>query len=126
MTSSTRRILLGDVVYGEIRRQYNIHCTSDTPFFTPFESLNFPSWDNMQSFIYMYLDEFQPVIPMLHLPTLDLGSCHWMLSLALASAGSQYAETAEAEQTTLAMHEFLRRAIITTVSCLSRSNRVWH
>lgn len=119
MTSSTRRILLSDVVYNEIRRQYNILCTQDTPFFTPYESLNFPSWDNMQDFIYMYLDEFQPLIPMLHLPTLNLSSSPWILSLALSSAGSQFAESAESEQTTLAMHEFLRRAIITTVRPLS-------
>jgi hypothetical protein len=62
------------------------------------------------------MENFQPILPFLHQPTLDLSTTHWLLILALASIGSHYMESEDNELFVVAMHEFTRRAIQAFVS----------
>ncbi|KAF2225846.1 hypothetical protein BDZ85DRAFT_72323 [Elsinoe ampelina] len=109
-TTSERRII-DEVVYNEIRRNFESVCGPNSSYSPVFESPDYPSWDHMQMFIQIYLDEFQTLVPMLHLPTLNLYSAHWLLSLALAAMGCHFADYPEAEYCALGLNEHLRRAI---------------
>jgi len=109
---SRDRRIINDFIYNEMRRHFERICGPNSSFAPVYESPEFPSFDIMQSFICSYLDEFQSVVPMLHLPTLDLCSSHWLLALGLASMGCHFSDSPEAEPCALAFSEFLRRAII--------------
>lgn len=109
---SRDRRIINDYIYDEIRRSFERICGPNSSFAPVYESPQFPSFDIMQSFICSYLDEFQPIVPMLHLPTLDLRSSHWLLALGLASMGCHFSDSPEAEPCALALNEFLRRAIL--------------
>ena len=108
--------LLNEITYNDIRRNFEHTCGPHAPFSPGFLSPDYPTWDHMHLFIQIYLDEFQPLVPMLHVPTLDLNSSHWLLALALASMGSHFADMPEAEYCALALNEHLRRAIYDLVS----------
>ncbi|KAF2156950.1 hypothetical protein K461DRAFT_7805 [Myriangium duriaei CBS 260.36] len=110
MAPSERR-LLGESTYADIRRNFEQTCGPQSSYSPCFESPDYPSWDQMHMFIQIYLDEFQPLVPMLHQPTLNLHSSHWLLSLALASMGCHFADMPEAEYCALALNEHLRRAV---------------
>lgn len=88
---------------------------SDISLFPRFDSEFFPPIGMLTEFIYLYFDSFQPVYPIFHAPTFDPNKCHWVLTLAIAAVGCQYAEFDESEQCAMAMHEFLRRAIFVEV-----------
>lgn len=102
---------LDQKTYDHLYDYFREYCTVDTPFYPAFESPSFPPWDMLEWFIGLYLEIFQPLIPMLHLPTLDLSSGHWILALAIAAVGSHFSEMEQAEQYTMALHEYLRRAL---------------
>ncbi|GAM89002.1 hypothetical protein ANO11243_070360 [Dothideomycetidae sp. 11243] len=110
------RRLITEPIFNDIRRNFELTC-GPRSFYSPcFESPDYPTWDQMHMFVQIYLDEFQPLFPMLHLPTLSLHSSHWLLSLALASMGCHFADMPEAEFCALALNEHLRRAIGDVVS----------
>ena len=111
------RSIINDFVYNQLRRNFERLCGPQSAYSPAFDSLSFLSWDYTHTFIYMYLDEFQPLVPMLHLPTLDLCGSHWLLALALTAMGCHFADSPEAEICALGLNEFLRRAIIDAVSC---------
>jgi hypothetical protein len=124
-----------DIVYFESMAPNDMevgeHCLNETSYhailecfhqtcimpsiFSPFASSQFPSLEAINHFIRIYLQYFQPLFALLHLPTLAMGASHWLLPLALASIGSHYVEVEGSEFATIAMHEFLRRAIVMTV-----------
>lgn len=105
------RQLIGEATYNQIRTNFERTCGPQSSFMPCYESPEYPTWEQMQRFIQIYLDEYQPLVPMLHLPTLNLYSSHWLLSLALASMGCHFADMPEAEFCALALNEHLRRAI---------------
>ena len=97
---------------------HNFHqacCPTDTSLFSRFDSDLFPPLNAITEFIRLYFDSFQPVYPLFHVATFDPNKCHWILTLALAAMGCHFAEFAESEKCSTAMHEFLRRAIFVEV-----------
>jgi hypothetical protein len=106
---------MSEGIYHAIHQCFNETCAFSSPFI-PFSTPHFLPLNVLDRFVQLYVQYHQPLFPFLHLPTLDLTKSHWLLSLALASIGSHYVEVEWSDITTMAMHEFLRRAILIVVS----------
>jgi hypothetical protein len=98
----------------ETIQQYFIQlCAGGSSVFEPFESDFFPSLRVVHACIQLYFEHFHNGFPLVHKPTfLALGSPqpHWLLLLAVAAVGSNYADIAESADFREAFQEFLRRA----------------
>ncbi|KAK2765550.1 hypothetical protein FQN54_008404 [Arachnomyces sp. PD_36] len=94
-----------------LEKFHQICCRSDISLFPRFDSEFFPSLNTITQFVRLYFDSFQPVYPILHIPTFDPNGCHWLLTLSLAALGCQFADFVESKKCATAMHEFVRRAI---------------
>ncbi len=101
--------------FDDIVNCFNRTCITSS-YFTSFRSNSFPSIRILGHFLNLYLEFFQPILPFLHRPTFYTSKTHWMLVLAMAAVGSHYAEIEDVDVYTIAMHEFLRRAIKIMVS----------
>ncbi|CAG8124194.1 unnamed protein product [Penicillium salamii] len=114
--------------YDELHRQFTSLCRSENPFCETFETERFPTADELTRFIALFFDSFQAVYPILHLPTFNPNSCHWLLTTSIAALGCHVAHIPEMEQYTSALHEFLRRGIFVEVSeqshCEVRSTHI--
>lgn len=106
---------LPHTTYNEILRVFKQTCIISTHY-PPFARESFPPIGIFSQLVFLYMDNFQPILPFLHHPTLDLSTMHWLLVLALASIGSHYMESEDNDIFIVAMHEFTRRAIQTVVS----------
>ncbi|KAJ5832213.1 hypothetical protein N7474_000524 [Penicillium riverlandense] len=102
-------------VYDEIYHQFIMLCRNDNPIFPQFETDNFPSAQHCNQFIAFYFESFQAVYPILHLPTFDPNTCHWLLMLAVVAIGCNVANISETTQCAAAFHEMLRRALYVEV-----------
>ncbi|KAJ5874298.1 uncharacterized protein N7529_002728 [Penicillium soppii] len=101
--------------YDKIYRHFLSLCRHENPFFEVFESDGFPTLDECNWFIAFFFDSFQAVYPVLHLPTFDPNSCHWLLTLSIVAVGCHVAHMPEMEQCTNALHELIRRGIYVEV-----------
>lgn len=97
--------------YDEIYRQFITLCCTENPFFGMFESRRFPTVDEFNRFLIFFFDSFQVVYPILHLPTFDPNTCHWLLTLSIVALGCHSSHISEMEQCTTAFHELIRRGI---------------
>lgn len=107
----TRLQLLSEKTYLKVYDYFTFLCTTPSPYYAVFQSSHFPSRDTLNSFMQLYLEFFQPLVPILHFPTLNLDSSHCLLSLALATIGSHFADFDHAGEYASSMNEFLRRSI---------------
>ncbi|KAF4637901.1 hypothetical protein G7Y89_g196 [Cudoniella acicularis] len=96
--------------YNEISRAFELTCITSALYPT-FSSISFPSTEILSHFIHLYIENFQSVLPFVHPITLDVSKCQWLFVLALAAAGSHFADVQDPGLYAVPMHEFLRRAI---------------
>jgi hypothetical protein len=101
--------------YSEILHVFSQSCVTSS-YFSPFHTADFPSLESFALFVRLYIEHFQPTLPFIHPATLNLSSTHWLLTLAIAAIGSHYVDVEDVEILSIAMHEFLRRAISMAVS----------
>jgi hypothetical protein len=101
--------------YDQIYRQFLSLCCHENPFFEVFESERFLTVDECNWFIAFFFDSFQAVYPILHLPTFDPNTCHWLLTMSIVAVGCHVARMPEMEQCTAALHELIRRGIYVEV-----------
>lgn len=101
-------------VYSEIFRIFNLTCVSSNSY-PNFQGGSFPSLQMLSRFVQQYTQDFWSILPFMHPSSFDLSTSHWLLILAMATIGSHYNDTSGAEVITLALHEFLRRAVLTVV-----------
>jgi hypothetical protein len=106
---------LPHTTYQEILQVFKRTCIISTHY-PPFARGSFPPIGIFSHLVSLYMENFQPILPFLHYPTLNLSTTHWLLVLALASIGSHYMESEHNDIFIVAMHEFTRRAIQTVVS----------
>ncbi|GAM34361.1 hypothetical protein TCE0_015r01894 [Talaromyces pinophilus] len=100
-------------------------CRSET-LFTAFETTAFPGADLLAFFVSSYLDEFQPVYPIFHMPTFNLEQSHWILTLTMAAIGSCLINTPETAGYAYPLQEFARRAILVEKDKYNTSTKpVW-
>ncbi|KAK0124407.1 hypothetical protein ONS95_009368 [Cadophora gregata] len=101
-------------VYDEITRIYHLSCESST-MFPNFYGDSFPSSRALSYFVHLFTQHFRPSLPFLHPATFDISSTHWLLTLAMSALGSQYADNESSGVLVVAMHEFVRRAIMMAI-----------
>lgn len=101
--------------YDEIYRHFISLCRHENPFFEIFQSERFPTAEECSCFIAFFFDSFQAVYPVLHLPTFDPNTCHWLLTMSIVAVGCHAAHMPEMEQCTAALHELIRRGIYVEV-----------
>lgn len=83
-----------------------------------FESDRFPSLELLSLCFQLQFENFQPIMPFLHLATFDLSATNWLLILALAAIGSHYMTQNPNEQLSVCLHELTRRSIHMVVSSM--------
>lgn len=103
-------------VYAEILQVYTLTCINSSHY-PNFQGGSFPSLYFFNRFINLYGTNFRSILPFVHPSSFDPATTHWLLLLALATIGSQYAELDSSGHLVVAMQEFLRRAIQTVVRC---------
>ncbi|KAH7156067.1 fungal-specific transcription factor domain-containing protein [Dactylonectria macrodidyma] len=81
----------------------------DNGFYQSFTTKPLPSQELMNSFIQVYFEAFQPILPLLHQPTFDPDQCHWLLVLAVATTGCRFSQ--QSLGVTRLMDNLLRRAV---------------
>lgn len=89
---------------------------------SPVHSARLPPIEVMNSFLQLYFEHFQPIFPMLHRPTFNVGASPWPLVLAIAAMGCRYSKAVVPgfERTWPdAFQELLRRALSETVWLIS-------
>jgi hypothetical protein len=101
--------------YTEIIESFTCTC-STTNHYAKFYDSAFPSRQMLSRCIQLYRDNFESILPFIHPATFDISLSHWLLMLAMAAVGSHYLEIEHSEGFSVAMHEFLRRAIETLVT----------
>jgi hypothetical protein len=101
-------------VYSEIFRIFSLTCVSSTQY-PHFQGNSIPSLYVLSRFVNNYTQNFRTILPFTHPSTFDISTTHWLLTLAMAAIGSHYSDSPGAETTTTALHEFLRRSILTVV-----------
>lgn len=101
--------------YSEICRAFRMTCLASTRHPT-FESDHFPSLELLSFAFQLQVENFQPIMPFLHLATFDLSTTDWLLILALAAIGSHYMNPSLNEQLSVSLHEVTRRSIQMVVS----------
>lgn len=108
--------LIDETTYERIQAQFLLLCTAHRPgIFENFESDFFPTVEDFRVLIRLYFENFQPILPIFHVPTLNLSSHHWILTLAILALGSQFLDVSGADQHSRAMQEFTRRALMILV-----------
>lgn len=107
--SATKQISTS--TYERIIDMFDKLCRSET-LFAAFETTTFPGADLLALFVSSYLNEFQPVYPIFHMPTFDLKQSHWILTLTMAAIGSCLINTPETADYAYPLQEFARRAIL--------------
>ncbi|KAH8658274.1 hypothetical protein BX600DRAFT_64425 [Xylariales sp. PMI_506] len=85
--------------------------TQDNLLYPAFVTDTFPSIDHFNLFIRLYFENFDSILPIIHVEQrLHLGS-FWPLALATGAIGCQYTDTEEFSLCVRPMHEFLRRIL---------------
>ncbi|KAL4890221.1 hypothetical protein BDV59DRAFT_185071 [Aspergillus ambiguus] len=97
--------------YDNIYQCFRRLCCAENSFYSKFESATFPTARTLSVFVAKFFICFQPVYPILHRPTFNPNTCHWLVTLAVSAIGCQYAGLNEQNKYAQAFHELLRRAI---------------
>lgn len=111
--AETKQIPQGS--YTEITESFTHTCTTTTHY-SKFYNVAFPSRQVLSLCILLYRDNFESILPFTHPATFNISSSHWLLMLAMAAVGSHYLEIEHSEGFSIAIHEFLRRAIEAVVT----------
>lgn len=105
--------------YNEIFESFT-HTCSTTSHYAKFYDSVFPSRNTLSQCTQLYRDNFEALLPFIHPATFVISTSDWLLILALAAVGSHYLEIEQSDGFSIAIHEFLRRAIETLVTSLAR------
>jgi hypothetical protein len=116
---------IGASTYDEIYRHFILLCRNENPLFDTFESDGFPTAEECNWFIAFFFDSFQAVYPILHLPTFDPNTCHWLLTLSIVAVGCHVSHISQMEQCTSGFHELIRRGIYVEVSTFITRYPFW-
>ncbi|EED23244.1 C2H2 transcription factor, putative [Talaromyces stipitatus ATCC 10500] len=110
--------------YERILNMFDKLCRSET-LFAAFEPTVFPGADLLAFFVSSYLDEFQPVYPIFHMPTFDLEKNHWILILTMSAIGSCLINSSQTADYAYPLQEFARRAILVEKETYTGAKPIW-
>lgn len=103
-------LLLPITTYEAMTQTFMKLCLDDGASFPRYTNPRFPALASLNFCIRLYFENFDTVMPLLHRGVTWVGD-YWLLALASAAIGCQYAEADEYAQMVEPLHEFLRRAI---------------
>ncbi|KAE8407997.1 hypothetical protein BDV37DRAFT_268752 [Aspergillus pseudonomiae] len=110
---------LEPATYDNIYQVFIQLCCTENFLYPKFENKDFPPREALSKFVELYFGSFQTVYPILHGPTFNPNTCHWLLTMAVSAIGSYAAGIDEQDNCSAAFHEFLRRAIrIELLDCM--------
>lgn len=112
--------------YDQVCEAFQSTCVT-TNHFSLYHTSNFPPINTLNGYVHLYLLHFQPIFPFIHAASFSAHSAHWLLVLAMGAIGSLYYDGNNNESTrcSLAMLEFLRRALLTFVSIIVFPSLTW-
>lgn len=90
-----------------------VNCDGD--LFQRFTDMPLPSLDVLNSFMQVYFEEFHPLFPFLHVPSLVPSEENWILVLAAATIGSRFSQALACTDISKSLDELLRRAVVIAV-----------
>lgn len=103
-------ITISNTTYEHILSQFEDLCLQKQSHMPCFESSYFPPLSVMSLFVQLYVKYFDPILPFIHLTTLDTNNS-WLLATALAAIGSHYCQSRELTACSVPLHEFCRRSL---------------
>ena len=98
-----------EACYNDMTVAFNRLCLSKDHLH-PFESSQFPSYEEINAFMSLYFDHFHSGLPLIHRPTFG-ATTEWILVLAVAAIGSSFGKSTQAIDAHEPCLEFLRRAV---------------
>lgn len=101
---------ISDFTYDTILQHFNNICLQMQSHMPCFGTQNFPPLTLLNLFVKLYFKCFDPILPFIHLPSLDMNkSC--VLVVAIAAIGSHYCRSHELTACSSPLHEFCRRLL---------------
>lgn len=102
-------IAISKFTYGIILQHFkDIYPRMQSPLL--FETESFPPLSLLNLFVKLYFKCFDPVLPFIHLPSLDMNKS-WVLTIVIAAIGSHYYRSRDLMTFTSPLHEFCRRLL---------------
>lgn len=99
--------LIQQPTYECIFQNFSRFCRSDSHTWLRYDNESFPTLQQLNFFIRLYLEWFDPNMPFLHSSRTILND-NWQLAVAMGTLGCQYSNTEELSQCFLPMLEFSR------------------
>lgn len=101
---------ISDLTYDIVLQRFNNFSPQMQSHLPGFETQNFPSLHLLNLFVKLYFKCFDPILPFIHLPSLDINRS-WVLAIAIAAVGSHYFRSHELEAYISPLHEFCTRSL---------------
>ncbi|KAF2759675.1 hypothetical protein EJ05DRAFT_536940 [Pseudovirgaria hyperparasitica] len=121
--SSSAKPRVDFVTYTAITAAFRDHCIHNTLLQPCFEDTPFIPLNTMNHLIDLYIAHMHPLLPFLHLSSMDLNQCSWVLALAVATFGTHFLNDPQSRNLNIAMQEFLRRVLLTTHANLDKTSQ---
>ncbi|KAL7966084.1 hypothetical protein HDV63DRAFT_174058 [Trichoderma sp. SZMC 28014] len=107
---------ISDLTYDTILQRFNNFTTQMQSHLPDFRTPNPPSLSLLNIFVKLYFKCFDPILPFVHLPSLDINRS-WVLAIAIAAVGSHYFRSQETKAHFSLLHEFCTRSIQQKSEC---------
>ena len=95
--------------YNLIATNFELTCLSGSHVFPPFHSSHFPSPQIFNICTRLYLEDFHPRLPIVHVPSIS--AANWTLWLAVSAIGATFLDIEHSLELAVALQEFLHRVI---------------
>lgn len=101
---------ISDLTYNTILQHFDNICLQMQSRMPCYETQSFPPLSLLNLFVKLYFKFFDPILPFIHLPSLDVNkSC--VLTIAIAAVGSHYFQSRELTACSSQLHELCRRLL---------------
>ncbi|UKZ95936.1 uncharacterized protein TrAFT101_010743 [Trichoderma asperellum] len=98
---------ISSFTYDIILQHFDEICLQTQLHMPCFGTKNFPSLPLLNLFVKLYFKCFDPILPFIHLPSLDMNKS-WVLTVAIAAIGSHYCQSQELTECFPPLHEFCK------------------
>ncbi|CBX90987.1 hypothetical protein LEMA_P060210.1 [Plenodomus lingam JN3] len=98
-------------MFEQLCKRYRQLCSDVDDHFSVFAIDHFLSHAALNLCTQLYFDNFDKIVPILHVQVADLNE-HWLLALGVCAIGCQYMDSEEFSACVVPLHEMLRRGII--------------
>lgn len=103
-------IAISDVTYDTILQHFDNISLQMQSHMPCFGTQNFLPLSLLNLFVKLYFKCFDPILPFIHLPSLDMNKS-WVLTIAIAAIGSHYCRPRELAACSSPLHEFCSRLL---------------